>query len=59
MEQGSCYLEWIVRRAMASRAHQYFSAEADFTCPLMMLVSVRARSPESNGRRAIAASALA
>jgi len=34
------------------RVHQYFSAEADFICPLMLVgwdskISVRAGSPES------------
>ena len=33
IEQKACYLEWRPRLVVTSRVHQYFSAEADFTCP--------------------------
>ena len=37
IEQKACYLEWRPRLVVTSRVHQYFSAEADFTCPLMLM----------------------
>ena len=37
IEQKACYLEWMPRLVVTSRVHQYFSAEADFTCPLMLV----------------------
>jgi hypothetical protein len=52
IEQETCYLDWMLWLMVTSRLHQYFSTEADFTCPLMLMgwdskISVRAGSPES------------
>ena len=33
IEQETCYLDWMLWLVVTHRGHQYFSAEADFTCP--------------------------
>lgn len=54
IEQEACYLEWMPRLVVTSGVHQYFSAEADFTCPAdaggmgLEKIGVRAGSPESD-----------
>ena len=36
IEQEACYLDWMIWLVVTRRVQQYFSAEADFTCPLML-----------------------
>ena len=37
IEQEACYLDWMLWLVVTRRVHQYFSAEADFICPLMLM----------------------
>jgi hypothetical protein len=37
IEQETCYLDWMHWLVVTRRLHQYFSAEADFTWPLILV----------------------